>query len=120
MEYWPVSWSTGQCHGVLASVMEYWPASWSTGQECEQVLPCDQAGWPAVHQDHRRPRLLERLDRAAHLLAGADHGQRRRHMAADRVLRARPAGDKRVEEVALHHGADHLGGHDRGLLFHHR
>src|SRR6266853_581163 len=92
----------------LVIVMGTGDCPWSTGEECEQVLPCDQAGWPAVHQDHRRPRLLERLDRAAHTLTGADHGQRRRHMAADRVLRARPAGDKRVEEVALHHGADHL------------
>src|ERR1035438_6628634 len=77
------------------------PMSYGAGEESEQVLPRDQACWPAVDQDHRGPGLLERLDRAADPFTGADHGQRRRHVPADRVLRVRPAGDQRVEQVTL-------------------
>ncbi len=45
-----------------------------------------QAGGLAVVEDHRRVGLLQRLDRAGHRLAGADHRQRRGHVVAQRVF----------------------------------
>jgi hypothetical protein len=70
-----------------------------------------------VHQ--RRAGLLQRQDRPGHRFAQADGWQRRRHVPADRVGRAGPPGDQGVEQVAFHHGPDHLGGHDRRLFLDH-
>ena len=85
----------------------------------EQVGPGEHGGGLAVDVHERRARLLKDRGGAADRLALAEHRQRRRHVLADRVLRACPAADQGVEQVALGDRAGDLGGHQRRLLLDH-
>ena len=87
--------------------------------EGEQVRAGEHRGGLAVDVHERRARLLQHRRGAADRLALADHRQRRRHVAADRVLRAGPAADQGVEQVALGDRPGDLGGHQRRLLLDH-
>jgi hypothetical protein len=69
--------------------------------------------------DERRARLLECRGGAADRLALAKHRQRRRHVPADRILRAGPAADQGIEQVPLVDGPGDLRCHQRRLFLDH-